>query len=201
MPHRLMFLLTAAATAAVSVASTVSALAVLAPAASAAPIPLPASEPRNATGPNPTGPADATDATDLTDASDSTGLRPPTGHRRLWGAPGLQDAADHLTVTVRGSGSARTDGTFELYCHPDGGNHFRAAEACERLDRMTRWGRDAFAPVPQSAKCTMIYGGSATARVTGTWAGRRVNAEFRRTDGCEIARWDRFEPLLPKTGS
>ncbi|MCB5910804.1 SSI family serine proteinase inhibitor [Streptomyces pinistramenti] len=186
MPHRPMSLLTAAATAAVS------ALAVLAPAASAAPIPLPVSGPRNATGPNPTGPADATD---------TTGVLDRTGHRRLWGTPGLQGPTDHLTVTVSGSGSERTDGTFELYCHPDGGNHFQAADACDRLDRMTRWGKDAFAPVPQNAKCTMMYGGAATARITGTWAGRPVNADFRRTDGCEIARWDRFEPLLPKTGS
>ncbi|MGD3105172.1 SSI family serine proteinase inhibitor, partial [Streptomyces sp. YGL11-2] len=107
--------------------------------------------------------------------------------------------ADHLTVTVTGSGSARTDGAFELYCHPARGNHFDAARACAKLDRMTRWGRDPFAPVPQGARCTMMYGGPARAHVRGTWAGRPVNAEFRRTDGCEIERWGRFEPMLPST--
>lgn len=66
---------------------------------------------------------------------------------------------------------------------------------------MTRWGRDPFAPVPQGANCTMIYGGPATAHVTGTWAGRPVNADFRRTNGCEISRWSSFEPLLPSTSS
>lgn len=45
--------------------------------------------------------------------------------------------------------------------------------------------------------CTMQYGGSATAHVTGTWAGRPVDARYDRGDGCEIARWDRLVPLLP----
>ncbi|QIY59907.1 hypothetical protein HEP86_21540 [Streptomyces sp. RPA4-5] len=108
---------------------------------------------------------------------------------------------DHLTVTVRGSGSGRTDGTFELYCHPARGNHPHAKAACKKLDGMTRWGRDPFAPVPQGANCTMIYGGPATAHITGTWAGRPVNADFRRTNGCEISRWSSFEPLLPSTSS
>ncbi|GAA5615309.1 subtilase-type protease inhibitor [Streptomyces platensis] len=136
----------------------------------------------------------------------------PTGHR----APGDKDtpalnpaapsapapaSVDHLTVTVRGSGSARTDGTFELYCHPARGNHPHAKKACTKLDGMTRWGRDPFAPVPQGANCTMIYGGPATAHITGTWAGRPVNADFRRTNGCEISRWSSFEPLLPSTSS
>ncbi|MCK7627517.1 subtilase-type protease inhibitor [Streptomyces sp. RS10V-4] len=108
---------------------------------------------------------------------------------------------DHLTITVTESGSARTDGRFELYCHPRGGNHFDVRRACDRLDRMARWGKDPFAPVPRGAQCTMMYGGPARARVTGVWAGRPVNAEFRRTNGCEIARWGRFEPMLPATVS
>jgi hypothetical protein len=47
--------------------------------------------------------------------------------------------------------------------------------------------------------CTMLYGGPATAHVTGTWAGRPVDARFDRADGCEIARWDALVPLLPET--
>ncbi|MFJ5803013.1 SSI family serine proteinase inhibitor [Streptomyces decoyicus] len=118
------------------------------------------------------------------------------------GTPGREHAAvDHLTVTVRDSGSAATDGTFELYCHPGRGNHPHVKRACKKLDGMTMWGRDPFAPVPQGTNCTMMYGGPATAHVTGTWAGRPVNADFRRTNGCEISRWGRFEPLLPSTSS
>ncbi|MGW1837697.1 SSI family serine proteinase inhibitor [Streptomyces sp. NPDC002067] len=204
MPYRRKSLLTVVA----PVVAAAAALALAAPAASGAPIPLPQHGER-ATGPNPTGPAGVLDR---------TGLRPPTGHRHHRGVSGLPGPvtraagegadgagrlrpADHLTVTVTRSGAAGVDGRYELFCHPDGGNHFDAAGACDRLDRMTRWGQDAFAAVPQAAKCTMMYGGPITAHVSGYWAGRPVEADFRRTNGCEIARWDRFEPLLPTTGS
>ncbi|MEU8029908.1 SSI family serine proteinase inhibitor [Streptomyces sp. NPDC049099] len=109
-------------------------------------------------------------------------------------------SGDHLTVVVRQAGSGR-DGRYELSCHPAGGSHPDAAEACRVLDERTRWGRDLFAPVPPGTLCTMIYGGPATARVTGTWAGRRVDAGYDRSNGCEIGRWDGLVPLLPKLGS
>ncbi|WP_372511318.1 SSI family serine proteinase inhibitor [Streptomyces cylindrosporus] len=103
---------------------------------------------------------------------------------------------DHLTVTVRDAGGGK-DGTYQLYCHPGGGDHPDVAGACAALDRRTRWGTDTFAPVPGGSICTMQYGGPATAHVTGVWAGRRVNASYDRSDGCQIARWDRLVPLLP----
>ncbi|MFI9828449.1 SSI family serine proteinase inhibitor [Streptomyces sp. NPDC051913] len=103
---------------------------------------------------------------------------------------------DHLTVTVRNAGHGE-DGTFELYCHPGGGTHPDADRACAALDRGTRWGKDAFAPVPDDSVCTMQYGGPATAHVTGTWAGRPVEATYDRSNGCEIGRWDRMVPVLP----
>ncbi|WP_105970326.1 SSI family serine proteinase inhibitor [Streptomyces geranii] len=107
-----------------------------------------------------------------------------------------QRAADHLTVTVRGTGG-RADGRFELECHPGGGSHPDVAGACGSLDRGARWGEDPFAPVSPDSVCTMMYGGAATAHVTGTWAGRPVDAAFDRSNGCEMARWDRLVPLLP----
>ncbi|MEU6481235.1 SSI family serine proteinase inhibitor [Streptomyces sp. NPDC047017] len=109
-------------------------------------------------------------------------------------------AGDHLTVTVRHAGPGN-DGTFELYCHPRAGTHPNARGACGALDRSTRWGRDTFAPVPEDAVCTMQYGGPATAHVTGTWAGRPVDATYDRRDGCQIGRWDRLVPLLPDLGT
>ncbi|MFJ9021676.1 SSI family serine proteinase inhibitor [Streptomyces sp. NPDC102259] len=107
-----------------------------------------------------------------------------------------QVSGDHLTVTVRHTGG-RADGTFDLYCHPDGGSHPDVASACSAVDRDTRWGRDAFAPVPDGGVCTMRYGGPATAHVTGRWAGRPVDATYDRSNGCQIERWDRLVPLLP----
>ncbi|MFF4256458.1 SSI family serine proteinase inhibitor [Streptomyces sp. NPDC001663] len=113
--------------------------------------------------------------------------------------PPVQDedlAGDHLTVTVRHTGNGM-DGTYELHCHPGSGDHPDVAGACDALDRGTRWGKDTFAPVPEGSICTMQYGGPATAHVTGTWAGRPVDASYDRSDGCEIARWGRLVPLLP----
>ncbi|MFV0134943.1 SSI family serine proteinase inhibitor [Streptomyces sp. HMX87] len=103
---------------------------------------------------------------------------------------------DRLTVTVEGAGQG-VDGTYELRCRPSGGSHPDPDGACAAVDRSTRAGQDVFAPVPVGTVCTMQYGGPATARVTGTWAGRPVDATYDRRDGCEIARWDRLVPLLP----
>lgn len=104
---------------------------------------------------------------------------------------------DRLIVTVRGVGTG-ADGTFELRCHPEGGSHPAVRDACGRLDRRTVWGKDPFAPVGPGTVCTMLYGGPATAHVTGTWAGRPVDARFDRGNGCEIARWDALVPVLPE---
>lgn len=106
------------------------------------------------------------------------------------------DSGDRLTVTVHDTGGGR-DGTFRLRCHPGGGSHPDVGRACATLDRRTTWGRDPFAPVAPGTMCTMMYGGPATAQVTGTWAGRPVDARFDRADGCQIARWNALVPLLP----
>ncbi|MGW5038265.1 SSI family serine proteinase inhibitor [Streptomyces parvulus] len=113
---------------------------------------------------------------------------------------GSVPAGDHLTVTVRDAG-AGADGTFELYCNPGGGTHPDPEGACAAVERDTRWGQDAFAPVPEGSVCTMQYGGPATAHVTGVWAGRPVDVTYDRRDGCEISRWDGMVPLLPEVGA
>ncbi|MPY64030.1 SSI family serine proteinase inhibitor [Streptomyces spongiae] len=108
-------------------------------------------------------------------------------------------SGDRLTVTVEGAGRA-ADGTYRLECHPEGGSHPDARGACGKLEGRTAWGRDPFAPVAPGTVCTMQYGGPATAQVTGTWAGRPVDARFDRRNGCEIARWDALVPVLPDLG-
>ncbi|MER7309299.1 hypothetical protein E5082_12295 [Streptomyces griseoluteus] len=116
--------------------------------------------------------------------------------------PPLPDdrTGDHLTLFVHGAGPGR-DGVRQLFCHPEGGDHPDPADACRVLDENTRWGQDTFAPVPPDSICTMIDGGPATAHVTGSWAGRPVDADFSRRNGCEIARWDRLVPFLPGAGA
>ncbi|MBO8202238.1 hypothetical protein JW613_28705 [Streptomyces smyrnaeus] len=108
---------------------------------------------------------------------------------------------DKLTFTVAHSGRAAHDGSYTLRCHPPGGRHAAPSRACAALDRATSQGRDPFKPVAAGATCTMIYGGPATARVTGTWQGRKVDARFSRTNGCEVARWNSLVPALPRTSS
>ncbi|WP_030682417.1 SSI family serine proteinase inhibitor [Streptomyces rimosus] len=185
MPHRRLSRFataatTATATATVSITAT-TALALTGPVAAAAPA-APAAPPATAA---PTGVADIAVGSPSTTAP----------------IPLLSRSSDHLTITVSDSGKTAKDGTYELYCHPARGTHSDARGACDKLDSLTRWGKDLFAGVPKDSKCTMQYGGPATARVTGTWAGRTVNAQFKRTDGCEIGRWDRFVPVLPAVTS
>jgi hypothetical protein len=66
-------------------------------------------------------------------------------------------------------------------------------DTCDRLDAL----EDPFAPVPDGAICTLIYGGPQVAEVRGTYRGETVNARFNRTNGCEIQRWDRVAFLFP----
>ncbi|AXK36805.1 hypothetical protein DVA86_33935 [Streptomyces armeniacus] len=106
--------------------------------------------------------------------------------------------ADRLSVSVTDSADRAMDGSFTLACHPSGGDHPEAREACAAIDKAARKGTDVFAPVPKDAQCTMVYGGPVTARVTGTWRGKPVDARFSRANGCEINRWNALVPALPK---
>jgi hypothetical protein len=104
--------------------------------------------------------------------------------------------AAELTITLdeTGGGSPRS---FTLTCAPVGGSHPQAQAAC---DALAAAGADVFAPVPPGRQCTQVYGGPQVATVTGTVAGRPVEATFTRTDGCEIARWDALADLLGTPG-
>lgn len=97
----------------------------------------------------------------------------------------LAAALTALTISLFPQG---TDGPKRLWsvrcpAHPD----------CARLARV---GRSAFAPVPSGTACTQIYGGPQVAIVSGVLDGRRLWARFRRTDGCEIGRWNRVAFLF-----
>ncbi|MGP4114899.1 SSI family serine proteinase inhibitor [Streptomyces sp. 4N509B] len=100
----------------------------------------------------------------------------------------------HLMITVSGAGDQ--DGTYELSCSPTGGTHPEPREACDAIGQA----EEPFAATPSNAMCTYVYGGEATAEVTGSWNGQPVRATFDRSNGCEIARWDRLVPALPRIG-
>lgn len=100
-----------------------------------------------------------------------------------------------LTIVVRDA-PGKGERTYTLECDPAGGDHPDPEAACQSLRVL----KDPFTPVPPDAMCTEIYGGPQTATVTGTFRGEPVNAEFSRTNGCEIARWDSHAALLVDTG-
>ena len=95
-----------------------------------------------------------------------------------------------IRVWPQGQGGRST--AWTLRCDPVGGTHPRAARACRALAAL----ENPFAPVPPTAACTQIYGGPQVAIVTGTFRGRRVWARFMRSDGCQIARWERVRALF-----
>ncbi|HSK28020.1 MAG TPA: SSI family serine proteinase inhibitor [Jiangellales bacterium] len=103
-------------------------------------------------------------------------------------------AGTELSVTVRVDGGEPT--VWTLTCDPAGGTHPDPEGACARLAEDP----EALDPLPFDVICTEIYGGPQTATVVGTLAGRPVNAELSRTNGCEIDRWDRLLPVLVEPG-
>lgn len=105
----------------------------------------------------------------------------------------LATAVTALTITIWPSGLAGPSERWTLRCGPTGGTLPARVAACRKLNSLSA----PFRPIRQGVACTQIYGGPAVARVTGRFRGTRIWAEFRRRDGCEIARWDRLRPLLP----
>jgi hypothetical protein len=104
---------------------------------------------------------------------------------------GDESGMTSLEISFTPGGEAPTK-IWTLRC-PDGGTLPGAAEACEQLESLD----DPFAPVPEDVACTQIYGGPQTADVRGTYKGRPIQAQFNRTNGCEIERWDKVQFLFP----
>ena len=102
-----------------------------------------------------------------------------------------QAAPSELRIVVRPYPGGPVT-TWTLTCDPPAGTHPDPAGACRALDAA----RDPFAPVPADLLCTQVYGGPETAEITGTWHGAPVSATYRRTDGCEIARWAALAAVL-----
>ena len=117
-------------------------------------------------------------------------------------SPSTEPASSiELTIVLTESPDAAPH-TFRLVSHgpsPDPSSTLPdpvAALAAVELDD----GKILF-PVPDPRRaCTQQYGGPETAVVTGSYKGRAVNTSFKRTDGCEIARWQAAAALLGGLG-
>jgi hypothetical protein len=114
------------------------------------------------------------------------------------GASAGTGAPTALRVTYWENAAKTTpSSTRTLRCSPPRGTLPRPVAACRRLARR---GAALFAPTPPDIACTQIYGGPQKARVVGVVGGKRVWATFTRTNGCEIARWNRLVPWLLPAG-
>ncbi|GAB3519466.1 serine protease inhibitor [Arthrobacter monumenti] len=71
-------------------------------------------------------------------------------------------------------------------------------EACVLMEESAR--ALFFTKPDPTLQCTQQYGGPQTAVVLGTIDNRPVEAEFARTNGCEIDRWEAMEPVLGPGG-
>ena len=89
---------------------------------------------------------------------------------------------DRVTVVVRPQGEGVPGREREVRCPAD--------PECDRLAKAD------FDPPSGTVACTQQYGGPAVATVRGRVGGRAVDARFDLTDGCAIARWERFAWLL-----
>lgn len=119
------------------------------------------------------------------------------------GSSALAPKNTYAYVTVWPQGKTGKARRYGLPCGGGGGEfgsgsgtrllpHSRVA--CRRLVLLPI---SAFAPVARDVACTEVYGGPQVAVVSGRIAGKDFRATFTRTDGCEIARWNRVRFLFP----
>jgi subtilisin inhibitor-like len=115
-------------------------------------------------------------------------------------AGGASPAAKKASLTITYWPNEQAPATYErwtLRCNPLGGTLSSRVRACARLTRLPL---AAFAQVPKDMVCTQIYGGPQKAVVKGTVGTVRIWSSFRRRNGCEIERWNRFAPWLFPAG-
>jgi hypothetical protein len=111
---------------------------------------------------------------------------------------GCARPAGRTELTIAFDNGRGKPATWRLTCDPEGGNHPDPKAACQALDLN---GASALPAVPQGRVCTQVFGGPATAVLSGSWHGQAVNSRLDLTNGCQIARWHSLEGLLPRIGS
>ncbi|MHA7275489.1 SSI family serine proteinase inhibitor [Arthrobacter sp. HLT1-21] len=130
--------------------------------------------------------------------ADPTTQAPTTAPEPSASAGPAADSQLTIVVTI-GDDAERV--TYELECTagaPVGESKLPdPAAACQAL---SSHGDLIVAKPDPGTMCTQQYGGPETAVVKGTVGGEQVTASFSRENGCEIARWAMFEPLLGTPG-
>ena len=122
-------------------------------------------------------------------------------------ARGLVTAVAALGLAAGGCGAGTRDDAVSTSPKPtrvtvvirpqgDGGPERGSVVDCPRDARCARLERADFSRPKATTACSQIYGGKATALVTGRIDGREVYETFDLVDGCAVARWNRFAWLL-----
>jgi len=108
-------------------------------------------------------------------------------------------------LTACGSSSPATppQASLRVMLEPTGadGPHSTWAVACPSATQTAACARlfattEAFTPPPANGACTMIYGGPQVLSVTGNVGDRRVTYHTGRTNGCQIADYERDLALV-----
>jgi hypothetical protein len=110
-------------------------------------------------------------------------------------APGAGDLVANLRVSVRPEGPGGPERVRRVECAVVGEDAIDPR--CRALGGLEPRDLD---PVPSRTACAQVYGGPATARVTGELRGVRLAADFDLSDACEIVRWRRNAALLGAPG-
>ena len=114
------------------------------------------------------------------------------GYHRSTSGTTPRVAPTQLEISITAGGKDGPTKLWTLGCPPSG-TLPDPASACRRLAAVDK----PFAPVPKGVACTEVYGGPQVAEVHGTFQARPVNTRFTRTDGCQIARWNKVRFLFP----
>ncbi|WP_165976903.1 SSI family serine proteinase inhibitor [Arthrobacter nitrophenolicus] len=124
---------------------------------------------------------------------------PSPGTSRPAGGPGEGNAELAITVTPAEGEPAVN---YTLVCQAGvpaaESSHPTAEAACTALKENAALLSPE--PRPTDQACTEQYGGPQTAIVTGVVDGVPVEAEFSRTNGCEISAWDAAKDVLGAAG-
>jgi hypothetical protein len=110
--------------------------------------------------------------------------------RDLTGRYGPQAA--NLDVVVRPEGPGGPELRKTIQCARIGPGALGSPE-CSELGGLEA--RD-LAPTEPGTACAAVFGGPATATVSGAVLGRQVDARFALTNSCEIERWQRNSVIL-----
>lgn len=126
-----------------------------------------------------------------------TSKEPPAGSPSPSVHPSPVGSGTDLSITVTPSVGAQPHTYRLVAANGAPGPESTVPAPGAALAALDRFGEGIFFPVPGlPQQCKDVYGGPEVAVVAGVFKGRAVKATFKRTDSCQIARWQALAPLF-----